>query len=682
MTDVPGAFVSAASSVSTTPDLALLAINTVRTLAMDAVQKAESGHPGTPMALAPLAYALFTRHLRHDPANPQWADRDRFVLSIGHASMVLYGSLFMSGYALPLEQLKLFRQWKSMTPGHPEVHHTPGVETTTGPLGQGVANAVGFAVAEAHLSAEFNRDGHRIVDHYTYFIAGDGCLMEGISHEAASYAGHHKLGKLIGFFDDNHITIDGSTSLSCSDDAAARFGAYGWQVLHIADVNNLDAIDDAIAEAKADTTRPTLIITRTHIGFGSPHKQDTAKAHGEPLGVEEIALTKAVYGWEYPDAFHVPAEALAHWREGVAERTVAHGDWNTRWIAYAAAHPDLATEMQRRLRGDVLASVSTAFPSFDAKSGNVATRAASGVVLNAIAPLMPELVGGSADLTPSNLTNVKGAEMFTAVSPGGRDFRFGIREHGMGAIMNGMALHGGIVPYGGTFLVFADYMRPAIRLAALMGAHVIYVFTHDSIGLGEDGPTHQPVEQLTALRCIPNLVVLRPADADEVVEAWRVALHHKTGPVALVLTRQKVSYFNETERVKVGVARGAYMLADGTSGAPDVVLMASGSEVEIALAARGHLAVRGIAARVVSCPSLELFAAQSAEYRDFLLPPGVAKVAVEAAHPMSWYRWVGDRGAVIGIEKFGASAPYQTLYNEYGITAEHVVEAAVGLLGS
>lgn len=673
---------SAAPSVSTTPDLALLAINTVRTLAMDAVQKAESGHPGTPMALAPLAYSLYTRHLRHDPTNPHWADRDRFVLSVGHASMVLYGSLFMSGYALPLEQLKLFRQWKSMTPGHPEVHHTPGVETTTGPLGQGLANAVGFAVAEAHLSAEFNRDEHPIVDHYTYFIAGDGDLMEGISHEAASYAGHHKLGKLIGFFDNNHITIDGSTSLSCSDDAAARFGAYGWQVLHIADVNDLDAIDVAIAAAKADATRPTLIITRTHIGFGSPHKQDTSKAHGEPLGVEEVALTKTVYGWDYPDTFHVPPEALAHWREGVAERATAHTDWNARWVAYAVAHPDLAAEMQRRLRGELRDGISTAFPSFDAKSGNVATRAASAVVLNAVAPFMPELVGGSADLTPSNLTNVKGAEMFTAVSPSGRDFRFGIREHGMGAIMNGMALHGGIVPYGGTFLVFADYMRPAIRLAALMGTHVIYVFTHDSIGLGEDGPTHQPVEQLTALRCIPNLVVLRPADADEVAEAWRIALHHKTGPVALVLTRQKLSYFNETERVKLGVARGAYLLADGTSGAPDVVLMASGSEVEIALAARGYLAVRGISARVVSCPSLELFAAQSAEYRDFLLPPGVAKVAVEAAHPMSWYRWVGDRGAVVGIERFGASAPYQTLYREYGITAEHVLEVAVGLLGS
>ena len=662
------------------PDLARLAIDTLRTLAMDAVQAAESGHPGTPMALAPLAYALYTKHLRHDPADPQWPDRDRFILSIGHASMVLYGSLFMSGYDLPLEQIKQFRQWKSLTPGHPEVHHTPGVETTTGPLGQGVANAVGFAVAEAHLAAEFNRPGHAVVDHYTYFIAGDGCLMEGISHEAASYAGHFGLGKLIGFFDDNHITIDGSTSISCSDDAAARFAAYGWQVLHIADVNNLASIDDAIATAKADGTRPTLIITRTHIGFGSPNRQDTARAHGEPLGKDEIALTKAAYGWHYPDAFHVPDDALAHWREGVRERATTHSDWQSRWPAYQDAHPELATELQRRLRGTPMESLAQAFPSFDAKSGNVATRAASGVVLNAIAPHMPELIGGSADLTGSNLTNVKGATLFSAATPGGRDFRFGIREHGMGAIMNGMALHGGVVPYGGTFLVFADYMRPAIRLAALMHAHVIYVFTHDSIGLGEDGPTHQPVEQLTALRCIPNLVVLRPADADEVSEAWRLALQHKNGPVALVLTRQKLSYLDAMEHVQRGVPRGAYVLAEAPGGTPDVVLMASGSEVEIAMTARGYLAARGVSARVVSCPSLELFAAQDAEYRDFVLPPAVARVAVEAAHPMSWHRWVGARGAVVGIDTFGASAPYQTLYKEYGITAENVVQVAEAVL--
>ncbi len=657
-----------------------LAIDTVRTLSMDAVQAAESGHPGTPMALAPLAYALYTRHLRHDPSAPDWADRDRFVLSVGHASLLLYSSLHLSGYALPLDEIKRFRQWKSLTPGHPEVHHTPGVETTTGPLGQGMANAVGFAVAEAHLAAEFNRPGHEIIDHHTYFIAGDGCLMEGISHEAASYAGHNKLGKLIGFFDDNRITIDGSTALSCSDDAAMRFTAYGWQVLHITDVNDIAQIDTAIAEAKAETTKPTLVITRTHIGFGSPNRQDTAKAHGEPLGADEIALTKAVYGWQYPDAFHVPDEARAHWEEQVAQRAATHTEWSARWTTYQSAHSELAAELLRRQNGEVRPGLAGAFPTFDEKSGHVATRAASGTVINAIAPHIPELVGGSADLTGSNLTNVKGANYFTPAVQSGRNFHFGVREHAMGAIMNGMALHGGIIPYGGTFLVFSDYMRPAIRLAALMGARVIYVFTHDSIGLGEDGPTHQPVEQLTALRCIPHLVVLRPADADEVSEAWRTALAHRSGPVAIVLTRQKLSYLNERARIRTGVPRGAYVLAESAGDAPEVVLMATGSEVEIACAARAQLAVQGIAARVVSCPSLELFAQQSAEYRDQVLPPGVPRVAIEAAHPMSWYRWVGGRGAVVGIETFGASAPYQTLYKEYGITAGHLVDAALRVI--
>ena len=447
-------------------------------------------------------------------------------------------------------------------------------------------------------------------------------------------------------------------------------------MLHIADVNDLDAIDAAVAAAKADTTRPTMIITRTHIGFGSPNKQDTAKAHGEPLGKDEIALTKAGYGWSYPDAFHVPDEVRAHWKARVAERARTHTEWGAKWAAYAAAHPALATELMRRLRRELPAGLNAAFPSFDATSGNVATRAASGIVINAIAPQMPELVGGSADLTGSNLTNVKGAPYFAPTVENGRNFHFGIREHAMGAIMNGMALHGGIVPYGGTFLVFSDYMRPAIRLAALMRIHAIYVFTHDSIGLGEDGPTHQPVEHLTALRCIPNLVVLRPGDADEVSEAWRVALHHKNGPVAIVLTRQKLSYFGERDRVRAGVPRGAYVLVDGIGTAPDVVLLATGSEVEIALAARAQLAVQGISARVVSCPSLELFAQQSADYRDIVLPPTVRRVAIEAAHPMSWYRWVGDKGAVVGIETFGASAPYQTLYKEYGITAEQLVEVA------
>ncbi|MBL0937538.1 MAG: transketolase [Gemmatimonadaceae bacterium] len=676
----PAASSSATSSAS--PETVRLAIDTVRTLAMDAVQAAESGHPGTPMALAPLAYALYANHLRHDPTAPDWADRDRFVLSVGHASMLLYGTLHLSGYPLPLDEIRNFRQWESLTPGHPEVHHTKGVETTTGPLGQGVANAVGFAVAEAHLAAAFNRPGHNVVDHYTYFVAGDGCLMEGISHEAASYAGHLKLGKLIGFFDDNGITIDGNTALTCSDDAAKRFEAYGWQVLHVADVNDLASIDAAIAAAKADTERPTLVITKTHIGFGSPNRQDTAKAHGEPLGKDEISLTKQAYNWPGTEPFFVPETAAAHWRERVAQRAASHGEWTARFDAYRAAFPELAAEFERRMRGELPATLDASFPAFDAKSGNVASRAASGTVINAIAPSIPELIGGSADLTGSNLTNVKGATAFNAATPEGRNFHFGIREHAMGAIMNGMGLHGGVIPYGGTFLVFSDYMRPAIRLAALMGVQAIYVFTHDSIGLGEDGPTHQPVEHLTALRCIPNLLVLRPADADEVSEAWRTALHHRSGPSAIVLTRQKLSYMGEPARAREGVKQGAYIVADAAGHVPNVVLLASGSEVEIALKAREQLSGRGIHARVVSCTSLEIFSQQPIEYRNHVLPAGVPRVAVEAAHPMSWYRWVGDTGAVVGIETFGASAPAQVLYEKYGITAEKVADAAVRIRGN
>ena len=657
-----------------------LAIDTVRTLAMDAVQAAESGHPGTPMALAPLAYALYAKHMRHDPAAPDWADRDRFVLSVGHASMLLYGTLHLAGYDLPLEEIKNFRQWESLTPGHPEVHHTKGVETTTGPLGQGVANAVGFAIAETHLAATFNQPGHEIIDHYTYFVAGDGCLMEGISHEAASYAGHLKLGKLIGFFDDNGITIDGSTALTCSDDAAKRFESYGWQVLHVADVNDLAAIDAAVAEAKADTQRPTLIITKTHIGFGSPNRQDTAKAHGEPLGKDEITLTKQTYGWPSTEPFFVPQDALAHWREATAQRAQLHAEWKTKWQAYTTAYPELAAELERRLNKELPPQLEQAFPAFDAKSGNVASRAASGVVINAIANVVPELFGGSADLTGSNLTNVKGAHPYSAAQRDGRNIHFGIREHAMGAIMNGMGLHGGVIPYGGTFLVFSDYMRPAIRLAGLMGVQAIYVFTHDSIGLGEDGPTHQPIEHLAALRCIPNLLVLRPSDADEVSEAWRVALHHKKGPSAIVLTRQKLSYFAEPARAKDGVKQGAYIVADAAGHVPNVVLLASGSEVEIALKAREQLSGHGIHARVVSCPSLELFAQQPVEYRHHVLPAGVPRVAVEAAHPMSWYRWVGDTGAIVGIESFGASAPAPVLYEKFGITAEKVAAAAKSVI--
>jgi transketolase len=672
--------VSALDSVSTVS--VRLAIDTVRTLAMDAVQAAESGHPGTPMALAPLAYRLYTKHLRHDPQAPDWADRDRFVLSAGHASMLLYGSLHMAGYDLPLSELRNFRQWRSATPGHPEVHHTPGVETTTGPLGQGVANAVGLAVAEAHLAAHFNRPGHEIVDHHTFFVAGDGCLMEGISHEAASFAGHAGLGKLIGFFDDNRITIDGSTELSCSDDVEMRFRSYGWQVLRIDDVNDLDAIDSAIAGAKAEQSRPTLVITRTHIGYGSPNRQDTAKAHGEPLGKGEIELTKQAYDWPSMEPFFVPDEARAHWQELVAERAATHAQWRDRWDAYRGAHPELAAEFERRLRGELPPEIDQAFPTFDEKSGAVASRSASGVVLNALAPHLPELVGGSADLAGSNLTTLKGLASFSSTSPAGRNIHFGIREHAMGAIMNGMALHGGIIPYGGTFLVFSDYMRPAIRLAALMGTHVVYVFTHDSIGLGEDGPTHQPIEHLSALRCIPNLLVMRPADADEVAECWRTALRHRTGPVAIVLTRQKLPYLGVSEQAQEGVPRGAYVVKDAEVRSARVVLLASGSEVAIALEAQALLQAQRVPTRVVSCPSLELFAAQSTSYQDAVLPAGIPRVAVEAAHPMAWYRLTGLRGAVVGIETFGASAPYQVLYREMGITAERVAAEAMRVTGA
>ncbi len=660
------------------PAVQKLAIDTVRTLSMDAVQKAESGHPGTPMALAPLAYALYTRHVKHNPADPRWPDRDRVVLSAGHASMLLYSTLYLTGYDLSLDEIKNFRQWGSKTPGHPEYGHTPGIETTTGPLGQGMANAVGMAVAEAHMAALFNREGHQVLDHYTWFIAGDGCLMEGISHEAASFAGHQKLGKLIGFFDDNRITIDGRTDLSCSDDVQKRFEAYDWQVLHIADVNDQAQIDKAIAAAKADASRPTLIVTRTIIGYGSPNRADTAKAHGEALGKDEVLLTKKAYGWPSTEPFFVPPESLEHWRDAKERGVNLQAEWMRRFAEYAKAFPSEAKELGRRWHGDLPAGWERTIPEFDATNGNVATRAASGVVLNAVAPAIPELIGGSADLAGSNLTSIKGSSPFNASQRGGRNFNFGIREHAMGAVMNGMALHGGIIPYGGTFLVFADYMRPAIRLAALMRQQVIYVFTHDSIGLGEDGPTHQPVEHLSSLRCIPNLLVLRPADAGETAEAWRVALKHRTGPVALVLTRQKLPFIDRaTHGAASGVAKGAYVLKDAPAGStPKAVILASGSEIEIALKAQVELLKQDVPARVVSMASMELFASQPVAYQEEVLLKGVRRVAVEAAHPQSWYRWVGIEGKVVGIETFGASAPYQRIYREYGVGVDHVVEAS------
>ncbi|HEX6597885.1 MAG TPA: transketolase, partial [Gemmatimonadaceae bacterium] len=616
--------------------------------------------------------------LKHDPADPQWPDRDRFVLSCGHASMLLYSCLYLSGYDLSLEDLKQFRQWGSRTPGHPEYTHTPGVETTTGPLGQGVGNAVGMAVAEAHLAANFNRDGHGIVDHYTYFICSDGDLMEGVSHEAASFAGHFKLGKLIGFYDDNRITIDGSTDLTFTDDTAKRFEAYGWQVLHIADVNDLDAIDRAIAEAKADTSRPTMVVTRTHIGYGSPKKQDTAAAHGEPLGADEIVATKEALGWPKPNAsFFVPDEALAHWREAKERGAAARAEWQRALDAYTLAFPQPAKELRRRLAGELPPGWEKVIPSFTRENGNVASRAASNTVLNALAPILPELMGGSADLTPSNGTSIKTWRNFAPDDLAARYVHFGIREHGMGAIMNGMALHKGVIPFGGTFLIFSDYMRPPIRLAALMRQRVIYIYTHDSIGLGEDGPTHQPVEQLAALRAIPDITVIRPADATETAEAWKAAIRHEGGPVCLVLTRQKLGFIDRKVYASAeGVSKGAYVLADAEGGDPQVVLLSSGSEVALIITAREKLKEQGVRTRVVSMPSMELFERQSAEYQASVLPKGVPRVSIEAAATMPWYRWIGPDGVVLGIDRYGASAPYEKVYDELGVTVDKVVEAA------
>ena len=652
-------------------DIEQLSINTIRTLSMDAVQKAESGHPGTPMALAPLAYKLYTQHMKHDPSDPNWFDRDRFVLSCGHASMLLYSTLYLTGYDLTLDDLKQFRQWESKTPGHPEYGYTAGVETTTGPLGQGVANAVGFAMAEAHLAATLNKPGHEIVNHYTFFICSDGDLMEGISHEAASFAGHNGLGKLIGFYDDNHITIDGPTDLSYSDDAGKRFEGYGWQVLHLDDVNDLKAIDTKIAEAKKDTKRPTMIVTRTHIGFGSPNKQDTAKAHGEPLGKDEVVATKKNLGWQWPEeTFKVPPEVLDHCRKRAAE----NGKRRAEWERLFAAHPD-SKEIKRRIERRLPDGWEKAIPTFTKENGSVASRAASNTVLNALVPILPELIGGSADLTPSNGTALKNQPTFGRDKKDGRYVHFGIREHGMAGIMNGLALHGGLRPFGGTFLIFSDYMRPSVRLASIMKQPVIFVYTHDSIGLGEDGPTHQPIEQLSALRAIPEFTLIRPADANESAEAWRVAISHVNGPTALVFTRQKLGYIDREKYGSAsGVAKGAYVLADSKN--PQVVLMSSGSEVSLIVAAHEKLVAAGIRSRVVSMPSHELFERQDETYRLSVIPKGVPRVAIEAAHPMSWYKWVGDNGVILGLERYGASAPYEKIYEELGLTVDKVVAAA------
>ncbi|MGC8786229.1 MAG: transketolase [Anaerolineae bacterium] len=662
-------------------DLDQLCVNTIRTLAMDAVEKAKSGHPGMPMGAAAMAYVLWTRFLKHNPANPTWPDRDRFVLSAGHGCMLLYSLLHLTGYDLPLEELKQFRQWGSRTPGHSEHGKTPGVETTTGPLGQGFATGVGMAIAERMLAARFNRPGHTIVDHYTYAIVSDGDLMEGVASEAASLAGHLRLGKLIYLYDDNKITIEGSTDLAFTENVAARFEAYGWHVQRV-DGHDLHAVEAALRAAQAEERRPSLIIARTHIAYGSPNKQDSAEAHGAPLGEEEVRLTKQALGWPTLEPFYIPEAALAHFRRALEAGSAAQAAWQARFAAYEQAYPELAAEWRRVMSGELPEGWEQYLPAFDPSAGPMATREASGKVLNALAPHIPELVGGSADLAPSNLTYLAGMGDFQAANRGGRNLHFGVREHAMGAILSGIALHGGLRPYGGTFLVFSDYMRPAIRLAAMMELPVIYVFTHDSIGLGEDGPTHQPVEHLASLRAIPYLTVIRPADATETVEAWKVALEHRSGPVALALSRQKLPIIDRSIYARAdGLARGAYILADASSGHVGLILIATGSEVHLALEARAALEQQGIGTRVVSMPSWELFEAQPQEYRDSVLPPHVtARLAIEAGVSQGWCRYVGAQGDVVSIERFGASAPYKVLFKEFGFTVENVVERALAVV--
>jgi transketolase len=660
-----------------------LCVNTIRVLSAECVERANSGHPGMPMGAAPMAYVLWTKFLRHNPRHPDWFNRDRFVLSAGHGSMLLYSLLHLTGYDLPLSELFNFRQWESKTPGHPEYGLTPGVETTTGPLGQGFANGVGMAIAERYLAAAFNRPGYEIIDHFTYAIVSDGDLMEGISHEAASLAGHLGLGKLIYLYDDNHISIEGSTDLAFTETRTLRFEAYGWHVQQVEDGNDLDAIEKAIVSAQKETRKPSFIAVRTHIGYGSPNKQDKASAHGEPLGKEELKLTKQKLGWPLEPEFHVPDEALKVFRAALEQGKAEETRWTSLFDRYRKVFPDQAKTMDQWMKRELPEGWEADLPAFPADPKGAATRAASGNVLNALAKRIKNLVGGSADLAPSNQTLIKGEGDFQAEQFGGRNFRFGVREHGMGAILNGMALHGGLLPYGGTFLIFSDYMRPAIRLAALMQLQVIYVFTHDSIGLGEDGPTHQPVEQLAALRAIPNLTVLRPCDASETAEAWRFALNHRNGPVALVLTRQGVPVLDRTVFAPAaGLQQGAYVLADLLKGNPDLLLIASGSEVHIAIEAAKTLGQKGIPCRIVSMPSRELFDKQPESYRrDVLAPEIKTRIAIEAGRTQGWWRYVGEKGDVVGIEHFGASAPYKVLYEKFGITADRVVEKALKLLG-
>jgi transketolase len=657
-------------------DLDQLAIDTIRTLSIDAVQKANSGHPGAPMGAAPMAYVLWTRHLRHAPTDPSWPNRDRFLLSAGHASMLLYSLLYLTGYGLTIEDLQSFRQWGSRTPGHPERGMTPGVETTTGPLGQGFANGVGMAIAQAHLAAGFNRPDNAIVDHYVYAICSDGDLQEGIASEAASLAGHLRLGKLVYLYDDNHIQLDGPTSMAFNENVLERFDAYGWHTQQVEDGNDVAAIDAAITAAKADE-RPSLIAVRTHIGYGAPTKHDSSKAHGSPLGEDEVRGAKEFYGWDPDRHFFVPDAALEHFREAVPAGEALVAEWRERLARHSAAYPAEADELERRLAGRLPDGWAGSLKTY-ATTDALATRQASQQAINSLAGPLPELFGGAADLSESNLTDVAGAGMFEAETPDGRNLRFGVREHAMGGMANGISAYGAFIPYVATFMVFSDYMRGAVRLAALSCLRVIYVWTHDSVAVGEDGPTHEPVEHVAALRAIPNLDVIRPGDANETAAAWACSVERKDGPTALSLTRQKLPVLAGTaEKARQGVARGGYVLRDASGDAahPDLILIATGSELHLAAGAADLLEAQGIRTRVVSLPCWERFDRQEAAYREAVLPRATRKrVAVEAASPFGWERFSGDEGAIVGIDHFGASAPGDEILRRFGFTVEHVAE--------
>jgi transketolase len=674
-------------------DLDDLCINTIRVLSMDAVQKANSGHPGLPMGAASMAYVLWTRFLRYNPRDPLWPDRDRFVLSAGHGSMLLYSLLHLTGYDLPLDQIKRFRQWGSRTPGHPERGHTPGVEVTTGPLGQGFGNGVGMAIAEAWLAARYNRPDHNLVDHYTYALVSDGDLMEGVAAEAASLAGHLRLGKLIYLYDQNHISLAGATELTFTEDIAQRFEAYGWHTRIVPDGNSTDDVDAALREAQAEKNRPSLLLVRTHIGYGSPHKQDTFHAHGSPLGEEEVAATKKALGWSTTDSFFLPPEAVMHFRQAVERGAKAQQEWQQRLDAYRTAFPAEAAEWDQAMGGQLSADAAR-LPQWKPGDQPVSTRVAAGQALNALAQHIPNIIGGSADLNPSTNTALKEQGDFqppdeTPAASGavggmwsnaGRNIAFGVREHAMGAAVNGMAAHGGVLPFSATFLVFSDYMKPAIRLGALMGLRVIYVFTHDSIALGEDGPTHQPIGQLAGLRAIPGLTVIRPADANEAAEAWAVAIR-RNSPTLLALTRQNISILDRSRAQGAGVARGGYILSEAEGGNPQVLLIGTGSEVELCVKAQARLRSLDIHARVVSLPSWKLFAEQESAYREQVLPGAVRKrVTVEAGATLGWERFAGEEGTIIGIDRFGASAPGEETMKRFGFTAERVTAAVLRLL--